>query len=321
MQRLCCSRDLVHLTFQTIKCFPVPADWRILSNSIMEQNWTKVDFKNAQQQAVTDDRLRLAQEAMARDLSISLSTFLRGSVTASYLQGGEMLFSDFMKNDAPSCFGLALIRPQQHRLLLQVEYSILFPMIGIALGAKAGRFESPQRKPTEIELQVVKLFFRLLLSEAYRAWAVPLKTQMDTVTLEIERTPGRSFAATDPVFVARFGLTVAEQTGQFSLVAPVSLFAALGAEEITDHVQKPESSSADTTLELMMQANVSLDVWLDGSHMRLGDLLQLREGQIVKLDHPVERKAVCTLNGKKSFAGQIVSTGTRRAFMTEDFAG
>ncbi len=288
----------------------------------MEQNWTKVDFKSpTQPQPVTNDRLRLAQEGLARDLSISLSTFLRGSVTAKHIQSGEILFGDFMKDNAPSCFGLALVRPQQHRLLLQVEYSILFPMIGIALGAKAGRFESPERRPTEIELQVVNLFFRLLLSEAYRAWAVPLKTQMETVTLEVEQAPSRSFAATDPVLVARFGLTVADQTGHFSLVAPASVFAGMGAEDDEEHAQQTEFSSSDSTLELMMQANVSLDVWLDGSEMRLGDLLQLREGQIVKLDHPVERKAVCTLNGKRSFTGQIVSTGAHRAFMTEEFAG
>ena len=74
-------------------------------------------------------------------------------------------------------------------------------------------------------------------------------------------------------------------------------------------------------MQLMMPASVALDVWLDGAQMRLGDLLQLSEGQIVKLDHPVERKAVCTLNGTAGFSGQIVSTGSRRAFMLEDFTG
>jgi flagellar motor switch protein FliM len=53
--------------------------------------------------------------------------------------------------------------------------------------------------------------------------------------------------------------------------------------------------------------------------VRLGDLLRLREGQIVRLEHPVERSAVCTLNGLSSFSGQIVSTGERRAFQVEDF--
>jgi flagellar motor switch/type III secretory pathway protein FliN len=69
----------------------------------------------------------------------------------------------------------------------------------------------------------------------------------------------------------------------------------------------------------MLPAKVAVDVWLDGCEMRLGDLLQLREGQIVKLDHPVERKVVCTLNGSTGYSGQIVSTGSRRAFLAEEF--
>jgi flagellar motor switch protein FliM len=69
---------------------------------------------------------------------------------------------------------------------------------------------------------------------------------------------------------------------------------------------------------LLLGGQVAVQIWLDGSEMRLGDLLRLQEGQIVRLDHPVERMALCTLNGVSSFNGQIVSTGRRRAFQVED---
>ena len=71
-------------------------------------------------------------------------------------------------------------------------------------------------------------------------------------------------------------------------------------------------------MELLLGGQVAMQVWLEGSEMRLGELLRLQEGQIVRLDHPVERTAVCTLNGVSSFSGQIVSTGQRRAFQVED---
>ena len=302
-------------------CVSRSKEYRIFR--IMEPNWTKVDFKNPSGRLTApEDRLRNVHEALTRDLSISLSAFLRSSVTGSYAGCREVLFSEAMQDPAPSCFGLALVRPQHCRLLLQVEYSVLFPIVGIALGAKPGSFLSPERKPTEIEFQVVNLLFRLLLSDAYRAWAVPLKGPLETVTLEVEERPARTFAATDPVLVTSFGLSMGEHTGQFSLIAPAMLFAGVLAQDDAASAPQPESpGSPHAIIELMQPANVSLDVWLDGARMRLGDLLQLAEGQIVKLDHPVERKAVCTLNGKAGFTGQIVSTGARRAFMLEDFAG
>jgi flagellar motor switch protein FliM len=288
----------------------------------MQPTWTKVDFTNlAGREAATGDRLRSAHEALARDLSISLSSFLRTSVAGSYASGRDVLFSEFLKDETPSGFGLAIVRPQHCRMLLRVDYSVLFPIIGIALGAKPGSFTSPERKPTEIELQVVNLLFRLLISDAYRAWAVPLKSQLETVSLEVEQRPARAFAATDQVFVSRFNISIGEHTGHFSLVVPATLFGNALAED--DALSQPPSDSGgspEQTLELMLPAKVSIEVWLDGAGMRLGDLMQLAEGQIVKLDHPVERKAVCTLNGVTCLAGQIVTTGTRRAFMLDDSA-
>jgi len=98
------------------------------------------------------------------------------------------------------------------------------------------------------------------------------------------------------------------------------LFTTVIAAEEPVVVATPETTvSVEATLELLLGGQVGMQVWLEGSEMRLGDLLRLSEGQIVRLDHPVERRAVCTLNGVSSFSGQIVSTGQRRAFQVEDF--
>jgi len=285
----------------------------------MEPDWIKVDFRNAgQERDRTDDRLQSAQEVLARDLSLSLSAFLRTSITVKHAGGGASGFGELLKAGARSSFGLALLRPDGWKLLVRAEHSVLFPLIGIALGAKPGSFTSPDRKPTDIELQVVMLLFRLILSETYRAWSGPLKTQLETATLEIEPSPARAFPATEPVFAARFDVAVAEYSGTITLMAPANLIAASLVEEQAQPQHSPNTRLfSQSSLDRMMAAKVSLDVWLEGSEMRLGDLLQLREGQIVKLDHPVDRKVVCTLNGSAGSAGQIVSTGSRRAFLLD----
>ena len=305
-----------------IKYLRGPVDWKTygLTHS-MEPDWTQVDFQNTGRlQGVNGDRLRLAQEALARDLSINLSAFLRNSVTATFRSAGETIFGDFLGGASHSCFSLALVRPDQHKLLLALEQSVLYPLIGIALGAKPGSFTPPERQPTEIELQVVGLLVRLILAETYRAWATILETQLETVTVEIEQTPARVFPAAESVFAVHFDLSLGEHSGKLALLAPASLFQRILSEPQPAPEPKMEpTASAGTVLYLMMPAKVAVDVWLDGCEMRLGDLLQLREGQIVKLDHPVERKVVCTLNGGAGLRGQIVSTGARRAFLAEDF--
>jgi flagellar motor switch protein FliM len=286
----------------------------------MESNWTKAEFRvSSKLQGVPGELVRMANETLARELTISLSAFLRTSVTATHSSGGEISFGEFPVADNRACFGLAVVRPDDRKLVLVVEYSVLLPLVGIALGAKAGSFGAVDRKPTEIELQVVSLLYRMILSDAYRSWAPLMETPLETVTLEFEPAPSRILPVTEPVFAARFDLMAGEQVGQLTLLAPPDLFTTVVAEEEPAPPEKPEIKvSVEATMELLLGGQVAMQVWLDGSEMRLGDLLQLREGQIVRLDHPVERRAVCTLNGVSSFGGQIVSTGRRRAFQVED---
>ena len=285
-----------------------------------ESNLTKAEFRvSSKLQGVPGELVRLANETLARELTISLSAFLRTSVTATHTSGGEISFGELPMADGRACFGLALVRPDDRKLILAVEYSVLLPLVGIALGAKAGSFGALDRKPTEIELQVAGLLYRLIFADAYRCWATLTKTPLETVTLEFEPAPSRILPPTDPVFAARFELKAGGQAGQLTLLVPPDLFATVVAEEDPAPVEKPESSvSVEATLDLLLDGQVAVQIWLDGSEMRLGDLLQLQEGQIVRLDHPVERTALCTLNGVSSFNGQIVSTGQRRAFQVED---
>lgn len=286
----------------------------------MESNWTKAEFRtNGKLQGVPGELVRLANEALAKDFTISLSAFLRTSINATYLGGGEIPYGEFPVSNI-QCFGSALARPDDRTLLVVMQHSVLLPLVGIALGAKAGTFGTGERKPTEIELQVVSLLYRLILSDAYRAWATLMQTPLETISLEFDPAPARLLAPTEPVFAARFEITVGEQTGQLTLITPPELFAtALAEDEDPAHRGKPDAASQEATLDLLMGGQVSISVWLDGAQMKLGDLLRLAEGQVVRLDHPVERRAVCALNGQSNFTGQIVSTGQRRAFQVDEF--
>jgi len=286
----------------------------------MESNLTKAEFRvSGKLQGAPGELVRLANETLARELTISLSAFLRTSLAAKYISGDEISFGEFPVAESRACFGLALVRPDDRKLILALEFSVLLPLVGICLGAKPGSFSGIERKPTEIELQVAGMLYRLILADAYRSWASLMKAPLETVSLEFDPAPARILPATNPVFAARFELSVGDQTGQLTFLAPPDLFATVVEEEEPAAVAKPESVDVEATLELLLGGQIAVEVWFEGSEMLLGDLLRLREGQIVRLDHPVERMAVCTLNGVSSFSGQIVSTGQRRAFQVEEF--
>lgn len=283
----------------------------------MEENWTKAEFKSfGALEGLKSDLMQLANETLARELSVRLSAFLESSFTVAYVDGVVTPFGELALSDTSSCFGLALLRPDESKLVIELEYAALFPLLGVALGAKSGNFASPDRRPTEIELQVVHMLLRLILSEASRAWSAVVKKPLEAMTFEVEQTPGRTWPVAEPVLTTRFQIGAEQPLGLLRLIAPLDLFSGIAHQDLSNREAAP--TAIENTLESMMSANVSVAVWLDGSHMVLGDLLQLREGQIVKLDHPLEASVSCTLNGEKGFIGQIVSTGERRAFLIDE---
>ena len=84
----------------------------------MESNWTKAEFRpNGKRQGVPGELVRLANETLARKNHASACrAFLRTSITAAYLGGGEIPYSEFPVSDI-QCFGLALVRPEERKLL------------------------------------------------------------------------------------------------------------------------------------------------------------------------------------------------------------
>jgi len=288
----------------------------------MDTSWVKAEFGNANRRdGAAAGQVRLANEAFARDLGLNLSAFLRAPVNASYKSVEQCAFGDFLNDDDRSSFAVVLTRPREHKLVLRLDYDLLFPLIGIALGAKAGAFASPGRKPTEIELQVATLIFRLILTEAFRAWAPVIHAHLEALTVEVEPTPSCILPATELVCTTELEISAADCTGKLILATPASLF----ASSPEGNTAQPEATSgpegAPKILGLMMSAQVNLEIWLDSSEIRLGDLLHLQAGQIVKLDHSAGKRVAATLNGKRGFEGQIVSTGARRGFLIEETIG
>jgi flagellar motor switch protein FliM len=125
------------------------------------------------------------------------------------------------------------------------------------------------------------------------------------------------FPQSESVVAASFDLTVGERSGTLTVVAPAqaldSMFGAADRGASADAGVPGEPNLSRT----MLDADVQMDVWMTGISMALGDLVQLREGYVIKFDHPTERQVSCTLNGETGFMGQVVSTGRKRALLIE----
>ena len=105
-----------------------------------------------------------------------------------------------------------------------------------------------------------------------------------------------------------------------NLAVPTEILTMQGEEATPSRPRakwKPPRRNRPASLDLLREAKLTLEANLDGPMLRVRDLLELKEGDVLTFDHPIEQPLDGLLNGKRKFAGQIVSTGKKKAFQIE----
>jgi len=70
-------------------------------------------------------------------------------------------------------------------------------------------------------------------------------------------------------------------------------------------------------LRLIRPAIINLDARLQGPTLGVEALLDLKEGDILAFDYPLDRPLDVMVNGKLKYQGEIVSTGRKRGFQIQ----
>jgi flagellar motor switch protein FliM len=258
----------------------------------------------------------------AGELGTQLSVYLRSAVSVKYTGLEECTFAQFMSARKPcSCAssikGSSKAPALDSHLILDVEPSLLFAFVEVLLGGKPADRPMPDRPPTEIEKQLLALVLTSMTAQLERAWCT-----MGSISLQfgrIERDPhlARMFSPPDAVLVARFDVAVGAQTGCLAVLTPTHAAEAVIQSVKPDSDDDVEIPEPVRISQMVMESSIRFDVWLDGVSLQLRDLVQLREGHVIKFDYPTARNLQSTLNGVNGFSGQVVSTGRKRAFLIQ----
>src|SRR5512136_225081 len=133
---------------------------------------TPYDFKRPER--VGKEQMRALQtlhEGFGRNFGAALSALLRSIIEVKLTSVDQLTYSEFVFSlENPTCFNLLKAEPLEGNLILDINPSILYPIIDRLLGG--GREMGPlARRPlTEIELRLVSRITNLFLDELKRAW-------------------------------------------------------------------------------------------------------------------------------------------------------
>jgi flagellar motor switch protein FliM len=274
---------------------------------------------------IAKDQLRaihLLHENFSRSLASSLSAYLRAYVAVNLVSVEQLSFMEFSQClPSPTCLATLGMKPFEGNAVLELNPALVFPIIEMLLGGNARTPLKVAREITEIEQSVMDGIFRLIMQDLKAAWHSVTPLEFTIEAHETEPQLLRILAPNEAVVAISIEVRIGENSGMMNIGIP-SIVVKMLRNKFDQQwsLRKSESTEQeqDRVLRLIRPAQMRLDGRLSGPTLRVMDLMDLKEDDVLTFDYPVGRFVDLSVNGKLKFRGRIVTTGSKRAFQIEE---
>lgn len=249
---------------------------------------TPYDFKRPER--VGKEQMRALQslhEGFGRNFGAALSALLRSIVEVKLTSVDQLTYSEFVFSlENPTCFNLLTAKPLEGNLILDINPSILYPIINRLLGGSKETGSMARRPVTEIELRLVRRITGLFLSDLKRAWANVIPLEFEIERVESNPQLVQIVPPNEVVVLISFELTLGEVRGMMNLCIPFNAIERIGNKLTTNNWvsyarSSPTPESIDQVSRALDGALVEMVATLASSRITTSDLLGLRVGDIV----------------------------------------
>jgi flagellar motor switch protein FliM len=200
-------------------------------------------------------------------------------------------------------------------MMLHLESATVLTLLDLLLGGTGTPPSSP-RELTEIEWSLLEEISRALLGSLGESWQIvkPVEFVAESMGSDPGLMPWPAPAAS--MVRVSFEMQIAGQPGHFEIAVSHSFFAAATAVDVPQAISEdvPHKFDIERNAGLLEDAEVDLEVRLEGPRLTFGDFLELQRGQVVKLEHALHAPVRAAVNGDVSLTGHILGAGRKRAF-------
>ena len=266
------------------------------------------DFKRPER--VGKEQMRALQtmhEGFGRNFGAGLSALLRTIVEVKLTSVDQLTYSEFVFSlENPTCFNLVNAEPLEGQLILDINPSILFPIIDRLLGGST-KSAPPARRPlTEIELRLVARITGLFLNEMQHAWENVLKLDLKVDRVESNPQLVQIIPANEVVILISFELTVGETRGMLNLCIPFNSIERI-SHKLTSNSwisyskRPPTPESIQVIVDRIADAPIEMIVELAETTVTTADLINLRVGDIIASEKDIRDSLLVLVEGRPKF--------------------
>jgi len=258
--------------------------------------------------------LTILHESFARNLGQSLGAYLRVLFEASLASVEQIPYAEFLQRVPKVTYMMSFqVRPIGAAAALQLDHSLVFPLIDIMLGG-TGFCQAMTREITEIEEQIMESVSRIICQALAVAWT-PLSAEIELEHRLSAAQMQRFLPAPEQALCLGFEIKLAEAKGLLHLIFPISISNSLLRRLSTDRSSgKARSPNRSSRLaERMLDCPFPVSLGITKIKLPVRTLIDLTAGEICNLAITVRRPASLIISGRELFEAEPVRHGRSRA--------
>lgn len=265
--------------------------------------------------------IRMLHESFVRNLASSLSAYLRSYLTVNLISVEQLSYGEFLEGlAAPTYMASLSLSPYDGSALIELNPSLIFPIIEIILGGKGRTVTTLKREVTLIEQNLLETLFRVILNDLKEAWAsvTLIDFKLQAVATEPQRL--QIVAPNEAVVAVSIEIRIGEISGTLNLAIPSINIKMIGSkfdQQWSLRKTDPTEVEQRRASNLIRTSVAGLDARLRGPKLRVRDLLDLKAGDLLQLDYRLDQLLDCDINGTAKFRGRVVNSNQKKAFLIE----
>jgi len=286
---------------------------------------TPYDFKRPER--VGKEQMRALQtlhEGFGRNFGAALSGLLRSIVEVKLTSVDQLTYSEFIFSlENPTCFNVIKAAPLEGNLILDLNPSILYPIIDRLLGGgkEAGPFA--RRPLTEIELRLISRITKLFLDELKHAWENVLPLELSIERVESNPQLVQIVPPNEVIVLISFDLTIGEARGMINLCIPFNSIERFGNKLTanswaTYSSKRPTEESIRNLSGRLHGALVEVVAQLAHTKITTQELIELRVGDIITTEKDIREPVSVLVEECPKFRASLGSYKGHKAIQIEE---
>jgi flagellar motor switch protein FliM len=266
---------------------------------------------------------QIVHETFAQQLSTVLTTTLRAGASTAFVGVEQLTYDEYVRSlPNPSYMVILSLHPLPGAALLQFPLPITFAAIDRLLGGP-GDAASPKRPLTEIEQNLMRAVVDRALRELEYAYETLVRVEAEIVQQEFHPQLAQIAAPPDMVLVVSFEMRIGEKLGNATICVPFATMAPvlerLASQALIHDQYGEDPVEWQHRLEsALYTVPVETSVRFDAVGLTSSEILALQVGDVIPLNHPVDRPLSVSVDGVDLYDGISGRRGKRLATLIVD---